>query len=134
MRALLAIFMVVLIGDPVCCCGIASSTLGTAKDDANLRPCCREHLRDPVPGDSAPGKEKLPVPCPCSKKLGVVSPAVPSIPLPQSVYWKTIFWTQGDPVTWRSRARAFQGPGKPPPGELSVESPPTRILFGVFRC
>ena len=134
MRALFALFLSMLIGNPVCCCAFTSPSGDSQAEAAMLPPCCQARLKG-VPVEQKPAQEESPgMPCPCAVEVGVVSPDkvfVPTAPF--------LNWLPAIPVQ-----TALVGPGRYgrnvrwlPSGvttSFMVASPPPRLLYGVFRC
>ena len=114
MRVVLAILMVVLIGNPVCCCVFAHSAPAAAEKPT----CCQERLPErgaPVPSE----EEELPVaPCPCTKKIGIVSPDKAFLPAPVVETWLPAVPFQIDFASLVPRLPDFRGRAVPPPLSL----------------
>lgn len=132
MRALLAIFMVVLIGNPVCCCAFAmpEARPGAAAD---LPPCCQARLDTGSTRDS--GNEELPPKCPCAAKLGIVAAEKVLAPPPLAVQEIPAPLATAERLRLHPENRPIFGSG-PGAGPLFAEfrPPPPRLLYGVFRC
>lgn len=131
-RITLAFLLVVLIGNPVCCCALghcAPSTEVRTDSDSPLPPCCRAKLAEQCP-DSEEAPEG---PCPCRNNClatgsePIQAPGAPvGVPLPsvrpvESFHFHAIL----PPL-----------PHTMPPTEIRsvAPAPPARILYGVFRC
>ena len=75
MRGFIALLMVVLIGNPVCCCAFSGEKVSTEEE---VHSCCKA-LDDPAAPSDDDGS---PANCPCSKKAGVVAPDKMAVPAP----------------------------------------------------
>jgi len=130
MRVVLAILMVVLIGNPVCCCVFAHS----GPIAVEMPSCCQDRLSAMSASDPLE-EEEVPTPaCPCSKKIGIVSPDKAYLPVPLIQTWFPTIPVEIDFASLVPRLPDFQGKAVPPPASLLSESPPPRLLYGVFRC
>ncbi len=124
LRAIPALFMVLLIGNPVCCC-----TLAGTKEEA--RPaCCQERAGG---ADSTPAEESLPT-CPCAKRMGAVVADKLLVPLPVLLAPLPSLLPNTERLIFLERCLAPVDSSwtKPPPGYGSPE--PFHVLYGVFRC
>lgn len=134
-RFAIALLMVALIGNPVCCCafalcGIPSKAVGEA-DESTASCCCSKSAEPCAPRD---GSDEAPDhACPCAKKTGatktepLVLPDPPSgAPLPFPLAASPLSPPLPDPAPFR----LSRFPAKDPPG-VGV---PFRLLYAVFRC
>ena len=124
-RAVPALLMVLLIGNPICCCAVDAPQAEAAPT------CCQEQAAHGVP---APPEDPRPV-CPCARNTGVVvadkmlvpSPTAP-LPLPDLA----------PSAEGALSPHLFAAPSlaslrtEPPPG--SGPPVPLHVLYGVFRC
>lgn len=135
MRALLAIFMVVLIGNPVCCCAFVSHHVERESVNADLPPCCQARLAAQAAEEGRRGGDESPSPaCPCAAKLGFVTADKVFAPVPPSAACPapSSEWTDfAGPVPG---IREAFSPDPVPGIQPASLSPPPRILYGVFRC
>lgn len=134
MRALLAIFMVVLIGNPVCCCAFAMPDERPAAVSSDLPPCCQARLALGEATRDSDGKEEPSPKCPCAAKLGFVTaekafapPPLPMKGIPAILATGECFGIDQD------KLEVFEA-GPAPGAVITSSPPPPRILYGVFRC
>ncbi|MCB1206034.1 MAG: hypothetical protein KDN18_17365 [Verrucomicrobiae bacterium] len=134
MRVVLAWFMVVLIGDPVCCCVIHAKAAPPAVEKSDLPPCCRERLGDAT--GSVPEKEKDPASpaCPCARKCGAVVSEKLALPLPTPRSWTGEIPEPSACPELFARSPDLLLLSLPPPEDPVSNFPPFRVCYGVFRC
>jgi hypothetical protein len=127
--------MVVLIGNPVCCCAFAAcgvrcegATELTEPKEA-LPPCCRAKAEQSCPdSDEVPSHS-----CPCAKKLGATPTEPLVVPEPSAGAPLPAPRPDGSLSLHLPKADAFLAL-RPPDEADSGAAPPVRLLYGVFRC
>lgn len=134
MRALFAIFMVVLIGNPVCCCAFAMPEGRSEAAPSDLPPCCRARLAAREETQDSGGKEEPSPGCPCAVKLGFVSAEKAVAPPPQPVKEIPALLAAVQVFRLDSVDRTLYGTGPGSRMFLVASQPPPRLLYGVFRC
>ncbi len=124
LRAIPALLMVLLIGNPVCCCAVAAPRAETAPS------CCQELAAE---DGSAPAEAPRHT-CPCARKAGVVvadkllvPPPVLLMPLPA-----LLPDGPGSLALVPSAASSLSSRIEPPP--RAAPPVPLHLLYGVFRC
>ncbi len=132
-RGLIALMMVLLVGNPLCCCVFGH---GVTAQEETLPSCCRAKL-DAASSTSDRGpasSEEAPLSCLCRKGAGVIAhdevlrPAARLIaPLPVFAFYGTELLP---PATRYSRGQLLH-PGRFGP---VVTEPPLHVLFEVYRC
>lgn len=132
-RELIALVMVLLIGNPFCCCAFA---VDPAAVDSSLPACCRAKLAEAAadsPKTPASGDE-IPLNCPCLKEPGIVATSELLLPMAQVATPASALHFQGTAMLPAarepSRGRLLH-PGRYGP---DATAPPFRLLYGVFRC
>lgn len=134
MRAFFAIFLILLVGNPLCCCAVSFPSGDSRAEVASLPSCCQARLAG-VPVEEEPAPEPSPgMPCPCTAKVGiipvdklVVPTAVPGIRIP-AIPLQTVFAS----LDRREQICRFLSSGSSV--SPAAMSPPPRLLYGVFRC
>jgi hypothetical protein len=129
MRAFLAIFLVMLIGNPVCCCAFARMHGDCEVEAARLPTCCQAR-RDGSPEKEVPPAES----CPCAKKVGIVATDKVFPPSIVPLKWIPAIPVRTDYAGLDRHESGFRSGTSSPPAFLTVGSPPPRLLYGVFRC
>lgn len=126
LRASTAILLVLLIGNPICCC----ATDLPAPTEAHS--CC-QHAVSPGNVDEEPGEAPAPL-CPCSKLRDIVVADKRIVPPP------TLQSALPTLLTWQGTG-FVASVARPCPGENSrplsrVEAPPVSysLLYRVWRC
>jgi len=132
-RGLIGLMMVLLIGNPFCCCAFAH---GSPAADSSLPACCRAKLAEAAadsPKTPVSGEE-VPLTCPCLKEPGIVAaseslvpPAQISTPAPSFHFFGMAMLPAAKEM---SRGHLLH-PGRYGP---DATAPPFRLLYGVFRC
>lgn len=134
MRAFLAIFLVLMIGNPICCCTFARMHGDCEVDTAELPSCCKAR-RDVSPADYPLEKEVPPAEsCPCAKKVGIVASDKVFPPPIFPLRWIPAILVRTDYAGLDRYENVFRSGTSPVPDFLMVDSPPPRILYGVIRC
>lgn len=134
MRTLLAIFMVVLIGNPVCCCAFVPHQAESDVAQTDLPPCCQARLAAEADPGGTGGTEEPSPKCPCAAKFGYLTADKVFAPALLPVPWVPAIPVGTEIAVWLRGPRASPG-AVPAPGALvAVPAPPPRILYGVFRC
>ena len=134
MRTLLAIFMVVLIGNPVCCCAFVPLHAESDVAKTDLPPCCQARLAAESDPDDTGGTEEPSPKCPCAAKLGFLTADKVFAPAPLPVRWVPAIPVGTEVSAWLRGPRRSPGAGPAPGALVAVPAPPPRILYGVFRC
>lgn len=132
-RGLIALTMVLLIGNPFCCCAFAH---GSPAADSSLPACCRAKLAEAAtdsPNTPVPGGE-VPLTCPCLREPGIVATGELLLPVAQAS-------TPAPPPHFHGMAmlpaaREMSRGHLLHPGRYGPDAtaPPFRLLYGVFRC
>lgn len=134
MRAFLAIFLVLMIGNPLCCCAFARTQGCCEAEAVELSPCCQARLEVSPTGHVPEGEESPGKSCPCTAKVGIVA-ADKVVPPPHSqVKWIPEIPVQTDYAGLDAHELDFRGGASSVPAFLTVTPPPPRLLYGVFRC
>lgn len=134
MRALFAIFMVVLIGNPVCCCAFDVPEERPEAIPSDLPSCCQARLAQRSDSRDSDEKEK-PLPrCPCAAKLGFVTAEKAVAPPPLPVKGIPAILAAADSSGFDLGKRAVFEAGSAPGTVIPAFPPPPRLLYGVFRC
>ena len=133
-RGFTVLMMVLLIGNPFCCCAFAHAS--SAADSA-LPACCRGKLDAGATGADAavPGQNReAPLNCPCLKEPGVVAASELLVPAAQISTPAPSFHFHGMamlPAAKEMSRGHLLHPGRYGP---DATAPPLRLLYGVFRC
>ncbi len=132
-RGLTALMMVLLIGNPFCCCAFGHGV--TAQEEV-LPSCCRAK-RDAASGttDRDPASnEEAPLSCLCRKAAGVIAHDEVLVPAARMIAPAPVFAFFGTdllPLAARYSRGHLLHPGRYGP---VVTAPPLRVLYGVYRC
>lgn len=132
-RGLIALMMVLLIGNPFCCCAFAQ---GSPAADSSLPACCRAKLAEAAtdsPKTPVSGEE-VPLTCPCLKEPGIVATGELLLPVAQVSTPASALHFHGMAMLPAAREPSrghLLHPGRYGP---DATAPPFRLLYGVFRC
>jgi hypothetical protein len=129
----MALMMVLLIGNPFCCCAFSHDSTAA---DSSLPACCRAKLAEAAadsPKTPVPGGE-IPLTCPCLKEPGIVAAGELLLPVAQVSTPAPPLYFHG--MAMRPAARKPSWGQLPHSGRYGPEAtaPPFRLLYGVFRC
>lgn len=127
LRGPIAILMVMLIGNPVCCCAFAGADDRSGEEAAS---CCQAGSGSPAPLED----EESPVSCPCAKKAGVVAPDKLAVPAPAVLAWLPPLRANRDRCALPVPSAAPVGLPEASFRTLRAKAPPPRLLYGIFRC
>lgn len=127
-RIITAAFLVLLIGNPFCCCAFITSS-ASKPSEVSLPPCCQATL------DVAPAsEEETPLSCPCQKSPGLISQSDVLLPVAQVMLPVSV--VNSDESVILPSARELSPPHVLHPGRSGplAATPPFHLLYGVFRC
>jgi len=129
-KGITAVFLVLLIGNPLCCCAAGAPRVADFPADS-LPSCCQAKLDQ----DSAPERDgRDSFPCPCTKFVGMVSG--------ERGYFTTLAALDPFPALREARTdyrisrhdEVIAGMIRSGPPVSDLPFVPFSILYGVFRC